>query len=195
MQNSWLTCIKIIQQHPLSFCPFYIICINFNIIQTWHTLCYRKDKATFSPSERCAAPFYRECVRPAADTGGAASASDPVLYPKDFPLERFSENGRNFPFYAGNKGEGVSLLPWGTPAYSKGNTGTLPTPFSYTLSSFSCKDAERRTSLRFSPEGRFFCVATARVEHGLPYRIQARASPHFAVTHPCRKNFHGLMTL
>lgn len=156
MQNSWLTCIKIIQRPPLPSCPFYIICINFNMIQTWHALCYRKDKATFSPSERCAAPFYRECVRPAADTGGAASASDPVLHPKDFPLERFSENGRNFPFSC-RKQRGRSFpAPMGYSCYSKGNTGTLPTPFSYTLSSFSCKDAERRTSLRFSPEGRFF---------------------------------------
>lgn len=68
-------CINFIQL-SVSFskkqCSPHNIYNNFKQIKFWHAVCYREGKATFSPSERRAAPFYRECARPAADAGGAA---------------------------------------------------------------------------------------------------------------------------
>ena len=75
MQQISRRCINFIQL-SVSFskkqCSPHNIYNNFKQIKFWHAVCYRGDKATFSPSERRAAPFYRECARPAADAGGAA---------------------------------------------------------------------------------------------------------------------------
>lgn len=109
-----------------------IISIYF-IIGTSLAICL--GKATFSPSERCVAPLYREYVHLRWTRTGRRNF-DVGLLAWNFPLLRFSENG-----WRGLEAGGLRLSESRRkpPPYIQGNQAPSQRLFHKLLSSFSWK--------------------------------------------------------
>lgn len=109
-----------------------IISIYF-IIGTSLAICL--GKATFSPSERCVAPLYREYVHLRWTWTGRRHFSVSLLA-WNFPLLRFSENGWRG---LGSGGIEASESRRKPPSYIQGNQAPFQRLFHKLLSSFSWK--------------------------------------------------------